>query len=334
MAALSATRPTLLDLARRSDPDGQVTSTIVELLTQQNEILADMVWQEGNLPTGHRTTVRTGLPSATWRRLYGGIQPTKSTTAQITETCGMLEALAEVDAALVELNGNAAAFRMSEDMAHLEAMNQEMASTLFFGNESTEPEAFTGLAPRYNSLSAENGQNIISAGSVSGGDSTSIWLVGWGENTCHGIIPKGSKAGLQREDLGKMLTENIDGANGRAMVYRTHYRWDAGLCVRDWRYVVRVANIDKSTLTTDADTGPDLPLLMFKAMSRIQSLQGVRPIFYMSRNSLDYLRMQLSAAISSSTLTMSEVAGVMTESFKGIPIRRVDVLAADEAAVS
>lgn len=333
MAALSTTMPTLLDLAQRMNPQGAVETDIVELLTQQNEILADMVWMEGNLPTGHRSTVRSGLPDVTWRRLNYGVQPSKSTTVQITDNCGMLEAFAEVDAALVELNGNAAAFRLTEDRAFIEAMNQEMATTLFYGSESTEPEAFTGFAPRFSSLSAENGQNIIVGGSADT-DNTSIWLVGWSEQTCHGIIPKASKAGLQIEDLGKYLSENIDGANGRAMVYGTHYRWDAGLTLRDWRYVVRIPNIEKSALTSDASSGADLSALMFRAMERIQSLQGVRPVFYMSRNTLTYLRQQLSAKVKQSSLTVDQVGGIRTEMFQGIPIRRVDALAADEALVS
>ena len=153
MATLSTIHPTLLDVTKRLDPDGKVDA-IAEILTQTNEVLEDMVWVEGNLPTGHRTTIRTGLPSPTWRKLYGGVQPTKSTTAQITDSTGMLEAYAEVDKALADLNGNSAAFRLSEDRAHIEGMNQEMSSTLFYGNEGTEPEAFTGFAPRFNDLSA------------------------------------------------------------------------------------------------------------------------------------------------------------------------------------
>ena len=127
--------PTLADVIKRTEPGvnggpGKI-ATIVEMLTETNEILQDMTYVEGNLPTGHKTTIRTGLPSAAWRMLNYGVQPSKSDTAQITDACGMLEAYAEVDKALVELNGNAAAFRLSEDRAFLEAMNQEMASTLF-----------------------------------------------------------------------------------------------------------------------------------------------------------------------------------------------------------
>lgn len=332
MTVLADTHPTLLDLARRQDPDGTIAS-IVELLTQRNEVLQDMTWVTGNLETGHKTTVRTGLPAPTWRKMYGGVQPTKSRTAQITDTCGMLEAYAEIDKALADLNGNAAAWRLSEEAPFIEGMNQEVATTIFYGNEGTAPEKFTGLAPRYNSLSAESGDNIIVGGGI-GTDNASIWLVGWSDQTVHGIIPKGSKAGLQVEDKGQVTIESIDGAGGRMEAYRTHYRWDVGLTVRDWRYVVRIPNIDRSALTSDAATGANLPNLMFEALERIQSLQGVRPVFYMDRRTLTKLRQQSAAAIKSSALTVGQVGGIMVMDFNGVPIKRVDALAVDEALVS
>jgi hypothetical protein len=229
MATLSVANPTLLDLAKITDPDGSI-ATVIEILNQTNEILDDMSWVEGNLPTGHRTTIRTGLPDPTWRKMYGGVQPNKGRTAQITDNTGMLEAYAEVDKALADLNGNTSAFRLSEDRAHLEGMNQRMASTLFYGSEIVTPESFTGLAPRFNSTTAPNGENIILGGSVGGQtDNLSIWLVVWGPNTVHGIIPKGSQAGFQMQDKGQVTIENVDGAGGRMEAYRTHYRWDAGL---------------------------------------------------------------------------------------------------------
>jgi hypothetical protein len=337
MAALSTTHPTLLDLAKRSDPSGKIDG-IVEILNETNEILDDMVWIEGNLPTGHRTTIRAGLPTPTWRKLYQGVQPTKSTTTQVTEGTGMLEAYAEIDKALADLNGNTAEFRLSEDRPHIEGMSQEMADTLFFGNEATEPEAFTGFCPRFNSLSAANAENIINAGG-SGSDNNSIWLVVWAADKCHGIVPKGSMAGLQSSDKGQVTIENIDGVGGRMEAYRTHYRWDAGLCVRDWRYVVRIANIDKSLLTRvytagAFSTGAHLPDLMFQAMRRVPNLGGGRPVFYMSRDMMTWVGRQTSAAVQGSTLTTENVGGKLVTSFMGIPMKRVDVLAADELAVS
>jgi len=332
MATLSALNPTLLDLAKRLDPTLKIAS-IVELLNATNEVLEDMSWVEGNLLTGHRTTQRTGIPAPTWRKLYGGVQPTKSTTAQITDNTGMLEAYAEVDKALADLNGNTAEWRLSEEAPHREGMNQEIARTIFYGNEGTTPEAFTGLSPRFNSLSAANSSNII-AGGGSGTDNASIWLVVWGPSTLFGIVPKGSMAGWQVHDKGQVTIENADGLGGRMEAYRTHYRWDAGLTVRDWRYVVRIANIDKSTLTASGATGANLPDLMFQAMEQVQDLVSGRPVFYMSRALRTILRQQSAALTKTSTLTYEQLGGIPVMNFQGVPIRRVDALAADEALVS
>ena len=333
MAALSVTNPTLADVAKRMDPDGRI-DTIVEILNETNEVLDDMTMLEGNLPTGHRTTIRTGLPTPTWRKLYGGVQPTKSTTVQVTDNTGQLEAYAEVDKALADLNGNTAAFRLSEDRSHLEGMNQEYVDTLFFGDESTAPEEFTGFAPRFNSLSAANGDNIISGGG-SGSDNTSIWLVVWGPNTCHGIYPKGSVGGLEMTDKGQVTIEDVDGSGGRMEAYRTHYKWCGGLCVRDWRYVVRIANIDKSNLTKDVSgSSADLTDLMAQAIELIPSLGLGRPAFYCSRTIKSFLRRQIASKVSSSTLTMEQVGGKSVVTYDGIPVRRTDALAPDEAAVS
>lgn len=345
MAALSARNPTLLDLARRSDPDGKIEA-IVEILNETNEILDDMTWMEGNLPTGHRTTIRTGIPAPTWRKLYQGVQPTKSTTTQITDTTGMLEAYAEIDKALADLNGNTSMFRLSEEKAFLEGISQEIADTIFYGNEGTEPEAFTGLAPRYNdNTTAENKDNIIDGGSAVGQtDNASIWLVVWGPNTVHGIVPKGSTAGVQVTDKGVVTVEDAsDGNNtGRYEAYRTHYRMDAGLTLRDWRYVVRIANIDKSLLsnvwTAGAfSSGANLPDLMFQALRIPPNLNSGRPVFYASRDIATWIARQKAAmGIDAGYVESETVSGDKrwTETFNGIPVRRCDALSADEARVA
>jgi len=227
MAALATTHPTLLDLAKRTDPDGSIAD-VVEILNETNEVLMDMSWQEGNLVTGHRTTIRTGIPRGTWRKLYGGVQPTKSTTAQVTDNCGMLEAYAEVDKALADLNGNTAEWRLSEERPHIEGLGQDVSETLFYGDEGLYPERFTGLSARFDDDTAANAENLIDGGS-SDTDNASIWLCVWGPASGFGIVPKGSTAGLQMEDKGQVTIEDIDGNGGRMEAYRTHYRWDAGL---------------------------------------------------------------------------------------------------------
>ena len=333
MATLGSNVLTLADWAKRLDPNGKVQA-IVEMLSQSNEILGDMLFKEGNLPTGHRCTVRTGLPSVYWRQVNQGVQPSKSTTAQVDEGIGMLEAYSEVDKDLAELNGNTAAFRLSEASAFLEAMNQEMASTLFYGNSGTAPEEFNGLAMRYSSLSDNNAQNIIS-GAGAGADNSSIYLVGWGDNACHGIFPKGSKAGLQHEDLGLVTVETTAGIAGNRMrAYQDHFQWKTGLALKDWRYAVRIANIDISNLVAKSSAA-DLIELMIKAIHRIPNLASVKPVFYMNRSCFQMLDIQRrDDVISGGGLQYDMVDGKRMASFRGIPVKICDALTETEAVVS
>ena len=329
MGVLRSNNPTLADVASRMDDKGNI-SDIIEMLTETNEILEDATWLEANGFTEHKTTVRSGLPQGTWRMLNYGVQPEKSTTVTIKDSMGMLESYALTDKALADLNGNSAAWRLSEEHAFVEGMNQNLANTLFYGDTSATPQRFTGLAPRFNSKAAENGQNIIDAGGT-GNDLTSIWLCVWGPNTLHGIYPKGSKAGLVIRDLGEDPVKDADG--GEYQAYRTHYKWDAGLTLRDWRYVVRIANINWQQLTHDAQSGADLIDLMTQAIELLPNANMGRAVFYVNRKVRSFLRRQITSKIAGSTLTMEQVAGKHVVSFDGIPVKRSDALLLSEAQV-
>jgi hypothetical protein len=333
MSVLGANVLTLADWAKRLDPDGK-TPAIVELLSQTNGILDDMLFMEGNLPTGHRTTVRTGLPSVAWRLLNQGVQPSKSTTAQIDEACGMLEAWSEVDKDLAELNGNGAAFRLSEAQAFIEAMNQEMASVVFYGNSGVNPEKFTGLAPRYSSLSSANGSHIVN-GNGSGSDNASVWLVCWGGQTVHGIFPKASKAGLIHEDMGLVTVETSAVMAGtRLRAFQDRWQWKVGIALKDWRYCVRIANIDISNLSAKSSAA-DLPELMIRAIHRVPNVNMGKPVFYMNRTCFQMLDIQRRDDVQSGgQLKYEQVDGEVKYSFRGIPVKISDSLLETEAAVS
>jgi hypothetical protein len=339
MATLSSTALTLADWAKRIDPEGRVP-VVAELLSQSNEILEDCMFKEGNLPTGERVVIRTGLPTVYWRALNQGIPNSKSTTAQVDEACGILEARSEVDKDLAMLNGNTAQFRLSEDTAFLEAMNQTQATTLFYGNPGTDPKQFLGLAARYSSLSGGNAQNILSAGG-SGSDNTSIYLVVWGDNTVYCPFPKGSKAGLIHEDLGEQTVYNADGT--RMQAYATRYQWKNGLVVKDWRYVVRICNIDVSDLiaqtgTQAANVSTAIIKLMARALYRIPNMSMGRAAFYMNRTVHSGLAL---AALDKSQYVLKIEQGLTQFgqpnswlSFLGVPLRRVDAILNTEAVVS
>lgn len=327
MAVIGNTYLTLIDLYKRTDPDNRIAA-IIELLAETNEILTDAIALEGNLVTGHRTTIRTGLPSGTWRLLNYGVQPTKSTTKQIDDQCGMLEDYSEVDKALADLNGNTAAFRLSESMAHLEGMNNDMADALFYGNTETDPEKFMGLAPRYDLISTDktqSGYNIVDCGGV-GSDNCSIWGITWGPNATHLIYPKGSKGGLMHEDLGEQTL--TDAAGGLYQGYRDHYKWDIGLTVRDWRGTVRLANLDVSLMAAGSVAIDDF---LIDAYYKFRKTPG-KKAFYAPEEAMIALH-KAAKDKTNVNLGLSEFAGKPIVSFLGIPIRQCDSILLTEARI-
>jgi hypothetical protein len=314
--------------------------------------MLDMLVLEGNLPTGHKTTVRTGLPTATWRLLNTGIQPTKSTTVPIIDTCGNLEAESQLDVDVAALNGTTAEFRLSESRAFLEGMNQQMASTLIYGSTATNPERFTGLAPRYSTVStatAQSANNVIDCLGT-GNDNTSIWIVTWGDNTTHGIFPKGSTAGLQHTDMGKQRVQDVAQSFATGAYYWAwvdHYKWQLGLSVRDWRYNVRLCNIDVSDLATVnaaniinaivrglnrlPTTGMGVTSTQTSDAPTIQGSMG-RTVIYCNRTVKTYLELQAMNK-TNVLLQLEQYNGMSVVKFRGVPVRTVDAILNTEARV-
>lgn len=330
MGILTSTMPTLLDKFSRSEKDGKIAK-IVELMAKQHDILMDAEYQECNDGSKHKTTMRSGIPEPTWRMFNKGVQPSKSTTVPVLDTTGMMEDYGLVDKALADLSGNADAFRVSENIAKLQGFNNKAARYMFYGNTSSEPEAFLGLAPRYNDLSAESGANIVDAGGT-GSTNTSIWFVTWGEMTTHLLYPKGSVAGFQHRNLGEDTVKDATG--GEFQAYRDHFKWDIGMSVRDWRANARVANIDVTALTKDGATGADLIELMIEAFYRIENpMQGEgRTVIYCNRTIQTFLHKQAANA-KNVNLTLGEYAGRKIPEFLGMPIKRVDAILNTEARV-
>lgn len=328
MATIGNTQGTLMDLASRSDDSGKLAD-IVEMLNIDNEIQDDMLWVEANEASGHLTTIRTGLPDVYWRMLNQGVPSSKSTTAQVREPCAELAARAQCDVKLAQLSGNPGKFRIDESSAFVEAMSQEFAQTLFYGAASS-PKEFVGLANRYSSLSAANGENII-AGGGAGSDNTSIWLINWSPLTVHGIYSKGTTAGLKHMDKGEELVDDGSGSNAQYNAYRDWFEWQCGLAVRDWRGAVRICNIDVSNLVGETSAA-DILKLMTKASHKKMGARG-RMAFYCNRDVKAMLDIQAQAK-NNVYLTIGEEEGRPKVSFRGIPIRTCDSILNTEALVS
>jgi hypothetical protein len=352
MATLGTGALTYADWAKRLD-DNYKIATIVEILSQTNEIMLDMLVMEGNLPTGHKSTIRTGLPTATWRLLNYGIVPAKSSTAPVVDTCGNLEAESQLDVDVAALNGTTNEFRLSEARAFIEGMNQQMASTLIYGNTSTNPERFTGFAPRYSSVStatAQSAVNVIDALGT-GSDNTSIWIVTWGADTSFGIFPKGKITGLQHQDMGKQRVQDVSQTFATGAYYWAwidHFKWELGLTVRDWRYNVRICNIDVSDLATV--NAANIINAIVRGLNRLPttaagvtstqtsdapSIAGPmgRTVIYCNRTIKTYLELQAMNK-TNVLLQLGQYNGMAVTTFRGVPIRTVDAILNNETRLT
>ena len=334
--AVGNTYLTLLDYAKREAPGGGIDE-VIEVLANSNPIIKDASVIEGNLPTGNRTTQRATDPTGSWRKLNAGVASEKSTTVQMDDTCGMLEAYSKIDVDLAALNGNEKAFRASEDNAFITGLNDTMATALFYGNAKTDPEKFHGLGPRYALTTGTPGSTNVVNGGGSGSDNTSIWLITWGPMTCTLMYPKGSKAGLTSEDLGRIMVQSDPSTELlHYLAYVTRFQWKIGLVLRDYRYVVRICNIDVSDLTADAASGADLMDKMIDAYySRPTVDLGnmARTFFYCNKTVAKVLHKQAMNK-SNVNLTIDSPAGRPQVSFLDVPIHVCDNIASDEAHIS
>jgi hypothetical protein len=339
MATVGTSLITLADIKKAMDPDGKIAK-IIEILEVQNSIAMDMHWQEGNLDVGHRHTIRSGLPTPAWRLLNYGTVPTKGTTKQVDDMCGMLEAVCDIDIKEADLNGNKAAYRWTQDMAHIQGMDSTLESAIWYGNQASDPEKITGLSPRYAAGdtaqdSDTSADNVLNAASTTtGSDLTSVWLLSHSPSHFFGIYPKGMKAGLQHDDRG--IQDKTDSSGRVHRVYRSFYSWDCGVALADWRYAVRIANIDVSDLQTDDGTvsaGANLITWMIKAMHRMPKKNQGKLIFYGNEQIETYLDLQTLKQSNMHVKYSDSPHGERIMTFRGVPFHRSDALIIAEDTV-
>lgn len=348
MATIGNTYLGLADIHRGKTKNGEMAD-IINMLAQTNSIMDDAITRECNQGTTHVHTVLSGLPPVTWGRLYQGIPNGKAQRTQVTDVTGFVEGLSTVDARLAEVEPHIGQFRLQEAQSYIESMSQEMARALIYENQSTNPEKITGLAPRFNDLSAETGSQIIDAGGT-GSDNTSIWFVTWGTDACCLLYPKGTVGGMKREDKGEQPID--DSAGNRYYALQELFRWHCGLAVRDWRKVVRIANIDVSNLAAGS---VDLYNFMRKAYYQMHGLRTLdngtknpsggmsgnfgmgRTAIYMNSDcleALDALAVNQGSSDNYTRLRPREVEGQEVLTYRGIPVRQVDQIVNTEARIT
>ena len=344
--------PNLLDWAMMSQPNGSI-GYIVNLMAQCNDVIADAIGKEGNLPMGHECSVVAGLPQPSWKGNNQGIASTKPVFGKVKFSIGILRDYGMVDKDEAELNGQVEAFRLQQAKPHIQGMGQKVATSVFYANEATDPKSTTGLSLYYNALStatAMTAANVINAGG-SGSANASLWLTGWSDEGGTSLLfPKGSAAGLVHEDKGDIVP--LYDANGlRFEGYTDVFTWKLGVAVSNWQFNARICNIDTTTAAGGllGTTPPDLFSMMINAANLMPYMTartsgitknddpngniGHKFAWYVNRTVKSALEIQ-SIRNKNVLLTPAESAGIPVNDWRSIPVRLNDALTNAETAVA
>lgn len=341
--------PTLVDRASRMDGAGK-QMYIAEMMSQHNDLWGDVPFIESSEIDSHLFAFRSSIPSGFWRQYNQGVPYAKSTTGKAKVGLGSLEGYSQVDCKLANHTGNPERFCKSEDAAFIEGMGQTMAQSWYYGNVTTNPAQFGGLAMFFNTVNTANAANAVNVidGGGTGSSNTSLWLECYGDRTLFGLYPRGSKAGLQTIDHGTTRAA-YDALGNPFEAYTIYFSHDMGLCPMDWRYIVRFANIDVTAAGLAGPNAVDLFTNMATMLMMVPHLSagtsgitdtdayddpapGLRPVFHCNRTTRHWMEVQ-SMRNRNVLLNINDYAGKPVANYRGIPIKIVDQILNTEARV-
>lgn len=314
-------RMSLVEVVKRHDPDGNL-ATIAEVLNKTNDMVADAVWREANDNYSNKTTRRSRLPSGTWRKFNEGVSNTASETVELVDVIGILEAHSANDVDLIKSFKDPEQARTDEAMAFVEGLSQDMATAMVYGDASADPEKFTGLAPRLDSIAAS--ANVINEGGT-GSDLTSVFVIDWGMNSCYMMYPRNSIVGLEHIDRG--VVDVLDSDSKSFLAYKDIFKWKAGMVVKNNKSIGRLANIESTGSSNTFD--PDNLITLVNRMTK-----GPGRRIYVNETVMTQIEILEKDKSNTYFYKTDGLAPGPTMMFKGIPIRQVDAITITETALT
>jgi hypothetical protein len=331
MASTSVNKLGIVEVAKRTN-NGAILRP-AEVLSKFDDVIGDMVWLPANQLASHVHNRRLSLPTGTWRKMNYGVAPEMSQTKQIVENIGRLESWAQIDEAVLStLLGDKVAFRQTENDAFIMGLGQTFVSAFIGGDTLADPEKFDGLRIRTNALTAAATfpPKVLGVGG-SGGDTTSVFFIQWGENACHMIyLPDngpGGGAPVKAEDKG---LESVVDSNGYLYsAYRTKFVLTAGFAVHDDRCLTRLANMEVTASGVNIFE-PDYAIALLNGMMNRGS--GA----YMYAHTSVLTQMDIMAMDKVNVLyTLADLWGEPVTYFnRKVPVRQCDSIGIAETAVA
>lgn len=324
----SAAGYTLLEMAKQISPTG-TQMTIAETMAKEISMLLDIPWYPSNDIWVHKSLRQAKLSSGSWRGINEYVSSGTTLTEEIMDVIGIIEDFATYDKLWIDRQPDPQMARAGRAKMHLIGMAQELCSAFLYSNNKVTPKKPHGLAPRMNTL----GRYVI-GNSGTGNDTTSIYVVTWGEGAVYGIYPKtgNSPSGdflVQHRDMLERVDVNSSG--NKLIVYEDNFKFEGGLVVEDPRCIGRVANIETSGSTNTFDRDKLIELMQ---VMRITD----KTVIYCNETVSTQMRILMNDK-SNIYFTPSKGAGLFGEPvmyFDGVPIRKIDsaILLNTESAIS
>lgn len=343
MALIEGRNLTIADIQKSLTPKGDVAAA-VRMLEQSNEIEEYLTFKECNKGDTHTETLQVSLPEIFYIMVNQGSQTSKSTRGQTVFPTAVAEGRSHIHVEAVVNAKTRPAIRAEQADDFVESLGQRDKRTMFYGNPKTDPTEYLGLSTYYGSLSETNAQNIISAGGTT--NLGSMWLLGLGDDGIFCIYPEGMQesVGIERINKGQPITivdPNSPSGTVRYMdVYEEVFKLRRGLCVKNWRYGVRICNIDTAALIATSGTqatsaATNLIRLMARAVQKPpkRGRKSVRWVWACNEVIHSGLLL-LAQEKQTSVLTVQEGFESFKMSAYGIPICRMDQLLNTEQLVA
>lgn len=307
-----------------ADKEGAGRKVLIHTIRDYMPFFDQAVVIAANDGTRDKGQIITGYPEGQLRGYNEGWDASVATGKQVSYEAAMIRTRSVVDIEIYKKKGEAAPeWRLRRDQAFMRGLARQAVKKVLYGDRGVDLRDVMGLA---NIVVPDNeafANRIIDAGGSTSAKCTDIWLMNWSPEGLFMFYPeKGSQAGLQQEDMGEQYVEDANNKKFRGLV--TEFGWDIGVALYDPERIVRITNIDTSTLSKSSSTAgtADLVDLLTQAAELLPDDSSGTTAFYMNDTLRSVLRRQMQNR-DNNNLTWDTVAGRKCVMFGDIPIHKL-----------
>ena len=326
MAIINTGETTLADFANLTQDSDIQKKVLIDTIRDYNYLFDQLLLISANDGTACKGTIITDYPEGEvvgYNEGWGSVQ-VKGRAVRYDSFS--VRTSSDVDARLLDSRKpeERATFRLRKDKGIMRGLARQACKSFFYGRKEAGVQ---GLYDILSPANAEFAKRIIDGGSTKASGNADIFLVSSDPEAFYTFYPQyGAEGGIFIDP--HLDKERIDLPNGKHYyAYVTDMGFDFGLAAFDPRNVVRVANVDPTTLTKDAKTGADLIDLMTQALEKLENVNPGHVAFYLNDTLHSFLRRQINAKTCAS-LNWENVAGHSVITLDGVPVQKIgsDVL--------